>query len=142
MGDVPAKPDVRGRSPLTVLATAVTLRDFRNVERAEVRLGSRLTVIAGPNGAGKTNLLEGIYFAATARSPRTNIERELVRRGSSVARVTLATEDGEGDHLIEVGLAPGHSKTVKLDGAPFTSARRSGRNTLPSGGTGAAIRSS
>ncbi|MEK6227695.1 MAG: DNA replication and repair protein RecF [Actinomycetota bacterium] len=101
-----------------MLATAVTLRDFRNVERAEVRLGSRLTVIAGPNGAGKTNLLEGIYFAATARSPRTNIERELVRRGSSVARVTLATEDGEGGHLIEVGLAPGDSKTVKLDGAP------------------------
>ena len=118
MRDAPAEPDARGRSPLAVLATAVTLRDFRNIERAEIGLGSRLTVIAGPNGAGKTNLLEGIYFAATARSPRTNTERELVRRGSSVARVTLATEDGESRHLIEVGLAPGDSKTVKLDGSP------------------------
>ena len=116
MGDVPAEPDVGARSPL--IATAVTLRDFRNVERAEIRLGSRLTVIAGANGAGKTNLLEGIYFAATARSPRTNTERELVRRGCSVARVTLATEDEDGDHLIEVGLAPGDAKTVKLDGSP------------------------
>ena len=103
---------------MPVLATAVTLRDFRNVERAELRLGSRLTVIAGANGAGKTNLLEGIYFAATARSPRTNTERELVRRGCSVARATLATEDENGDHLIEVGLAPGDCKTVKLDGSP------------------------
>jgi DNA replication and repair protein RecF len=103
---------------VSVLATAITLRDFRNVERAEVRLGSRLTVIAGPNGAGKTNLLEAIYFAATARSPRTNTERELVRRGSSVARVTLATEDADADHVIEVGLAPGDSKAVKIDGAP------------------------
>ena len=66
-----------------VLATAVTLRDFRNLERAEIWLGSRLTVIAGPNGAGKTNLLEAIYFGATARSPRTNTERELVRRGAA-----------------------------------------------------------
>jgi len=101
-----------------VRATAVTLRDFRNVERADVRLGSRLTVIAGPNGAGKTNLLEAIYFGATARSPRTNTERELVRHGSSVARVTLATDDADAAHVIEVGLAPGDAKTVKIDGSP------------------------
>ena len=36
------------------------VRDVRTYERAEVRLGPRLTVIHGPNGAGKTNLLEAL----------------------------------------------------------------------------------
>ena len=98
--------------------TGVTLRDFRNYDRAEVTPGDGLTVVTGPNGAGKTNLLEAIYFACTARSPRTSNERELVRRGCSVARVTVGTAGDDGsDHLLEVGLAPGEAKTLRVDGA-------------------------
>jgi len=103
---------------VSTVATTVGLRDFRNFERAELSLGERLTVISGANGAGKTNLLEAVYFASTARSPRTNTDRELVRRGSSVGRVTLTTRDAEGEHLIEVGLSPGEAKTVRVDGSP------------------------
>ncbi|HEV2723141.1 MAG TPA: DNA replication and repair protein RecF [Thermoleophilaceae bacterium] len=98
--------------------TAVTLRDFRNYACAEVALGDCLTVVVGPNGAGKSNLLEALYFGCTARSPRTSNERELVRRGAHVARVTVSTvgEDGE-DNLLEVGFAPGEPKSLKVNGA-------------------------
>ena len=58
-------------------ATSLTVRDFRNYERATIRLGDGLTVLAGPNGAGKTNLLEALYVGLTARSCRTSNEREL-----------------------------------------------------------------
>ena len=74
----------------------LTARDFRNYERAEVALGERLTVIVGPNGAGKTNLLEAVYFGCTGRSPRTSNDRDLLRRGSAAARVTVTTVDDEG----------------------------------------------
>jgi DNA replication and repair protein RecF len=98
--------------------TALTLRDFRNYERAEVAPGERLTVVVGPNGAGKTNLLEALYFGCTSRSPRTSNPRELVRRGSEVARVTVSTSAADGDsHLLEVGLAPGEQKVLRVDGA-------------------------
>ncbi|MBA2630568.1 MAG: DNA replication/repair protein RecF, partial [Thermoleophilaceae bacterium] len=93
------------------------LRDFRNYERAEVRLAAGLTVICGPNGAGKTNLLEGIYFGCTGRSPRTSNERELIRRGASVTRVTLDVEDQTERHRLEVGFEPGAQKRVSLDGS-------------------------
>ena len=46
-----------------MIATALSVRDFRSYEAAEVRLGAGLTVISGRNGAGKTNLLEALYFA-------------------------------------------------------------------------------
>jgi len=106
-----------GRSPLVV--TSVELRDFRNYERMRLDLGDGLTVLAGPNGAGKTNLLEALFFGCTGRSPRTSNERELVRHGTKVARVTAATlEDDGSEHLLEVGFEPGEAKSLKVDGAP------------------------
>ena len=102
--------------------TTATLRDFRNYTWAELALSPGLTVIAGPNGAGKTNLLEAIYFGCTGRSPRTSNERELVRRGERVARVTVGTEGPDRDeHLIEVGVEPGTAKSLRVDGAPVDS---------------------
>jgi DNA replication and repair protein RecF len=95
----------------------LALRDFRNYERAEVALGEGLTVVCGPNGAGKTNLLEGVYFGCTGRSCRTSNEREVVRFGEVVTRVTLETEGDDGRHLIEVGLEPGEGKRLRVDGA-------------------------
>ena len=106
-----------GKSPLAV--TAVDVRDFRNYSRARLDLDDGLTVLAGPNGAGKTNLLEALYFGCTGRSPRTSNEREVVRHGADVARVTSTIrEDGAGEHLIEVGFAPGEPKHLRVDGAP------------------------
>ena len=95
----------------------VTLQDFRNYRRAAAELASGLTVVTGPNGAGKTNLLEAVYFGCTARSPRTSNERELVRRGAPAARIALDIAGDHEDHLVEVGLAPGEGKRVRVDGA-------------------------
>jgi DNA replication and repair protein RecF len=100
-----------------VRATRVRLRDFRNYERAEVELAESLTVVTGPNGAGKTNLLEAIYFACTARSPRTSNDRELVRRGAPAARVELEVLDGADLHVLEAGFAPGEAKRIRVDGS-------------------------
>ncbi|HEX8075961.1 MAG TPA: DNA replication and repair protein RecF, partial [Thermoleophilaceae bacterium] len=99
--------------------TRLTLRDFRNYERAEVGLAPGLNVIAGPNGAGKTNLLEALYFGLTARSCRTSNEREVVRLGAPVARVEVEVEAEDGRHALEVGLEPGQEKRVRVDGAPL-----------------------
>jgi DNA replication and repair protein RecF len=104
-----------------VRVTHVSLRDFRNYERAEAGLGDGLTVVSGPNGAGKTNLLEAVYFGCTGRSPRTSSEREIVRRGSGVARVALGLAGSDGDHLLEVGFEPGEAKRIRLDGRELES---------------------
>jgi DNA replication and repair protein RecF len=89
-----------------VIVTRLELRDFRNYEAAELQLPVGLAVVVGPNGAGKTNLLEAVYFGCTGGSPRTSNERELVRRGASVARVVVDTRDDEAAHRLEVGFEP------------------------------------
>src|SRR3954463_11755743 len=98
-------------------AMRVRLRDFRNYGSAHRELAAALTVVTGPNGAGKTNLLEAIYFACTARSPRTSNERELVRRGATAARVELELSDGADRHVLEVGCAAGEPKRIRVDGS-------------------------
>ena len=104
-----------------MVATRIELRDFRNYEHAELSIPPGLTVVAGPNGAGKTNLLEGLYFGCTARSPRTSNERELVRRGASVTRVVLETAGEDDGHRIEIGFEPGEPKRVRVDGSAVDS---------------------
>lgn len=102
--------------PVAVQALAV--RDFRGYERAEVMLGSGLTVVSGPNGAGKTNLLEALYFGCTGYSCRTSNERELVRFGASTLRVVLSTQVDGLQHELAVGFTPGRPKRMTVDGAP------------------------
>jgi DNA replication and repair protein RecF len=100
-----------------VRVTRLELRDFRNYERAEVALGPGLTVICGPNGAGKTNLLEALYFGCTGRSCRTSNERELVRFGQKVTRVSVGVEAEDGPHQLDVGFEPGEQKRFRIDSA-------------------------
>jgi DNA replication and repair protein RecF len=98
--------------------TSLTVRDFRNYERARIDLAEGLTVLAGPNGAGKTNLLEALYFGLTGRSCRTSNEREVARFGQPAARVEVEVEADDGQHRLEVGFAPGTEKKMWVDGAP------------------------
>ncbi|HTX45929.1 MAG TPA: DNA replication and repair protein RecF [Solirubrobacteraceae bacterium] len=95
----------------------LTLRDFRNYERAEIAFGDSLTVVTGSNGAGKTNLLEALYFGCTGRSCRTANEREVVRFGAGTTRITLTVESDDGAHELGVGFEPGQPKRMQLDGA-------------------------
>jgi DNA replication and repair protein RecF len=100
-----------------MIATRLTLRDFRSYAAADVQLGPSLTVVSGRNGAGKTNLLEAIYFACTGRSCRTANERECVRFGAQLTRLELRCEGDGQEHVVGVGFRPGEPKRLTADGA-------------------------
>jgi DNA replication and repair protein RecF len=100
-----------------MIATRLTLRDFRSYAAADVQLGAGLSVVTGRNGAGKTNLLEAIYFACTGRSCRTANERECVRFGAQLTRLELRCEEGGDRHELSVGFQPGEPKRLRVDGA-------------------------
>ena len=95
----------------------LTLRDFRGYHDVQVEVGGGLTVVTGPNGAGKTNLLEGLYFACTGRSCRTNNEREVIRFDAGTTRTVLTCEGEDGAHELSVGFSAGQPKVMRADGA-------------------------
>jgi len=100
-----------------MIATRLTLRDFRSYAAAEVQLGPGLSVVSGRNGAGKTNLVEALYFACTGRSCRTANERECVRFGAQLTRLELRCEGAGRQHEVSVGFRPGEPKRLRVDGA-------------------------
>lgn len=56
----------------------LSLKNFRNYTRLELDIPERAVVIHGANAQGKTSLLEAIYYLATASSPYTNSDRQLM----------------------------------------------------------------
>ncbi|MEX0710543.1 MAG: DNA replication/repair protein RecF [Chloroflexota bacterium] len=84
--------------------TRLQLEDFRSYPHAELHPDPGLTIVAGANGAGKTNLLEAISVAITGRSHRAGTDAEMVRHGSSFARVRLDLADIDGRETARVEL--------------------------------------
>ncbi len=57
----------------------LSLTNFRNYARLELRLPTDAPVVLhGANAQGKTSLLEAIYYLATAKSPYTASDRQLI----------------------------------------------------------------
>ncbi len=78
----------------------LSLKDFRNFESLNVKLGSGINVFYGDNGQGKTNILESVYFCANGRSLRAKSDRELIMFGKNEAHIQLYIErNGVGDRI-------------------------------------------
>ncbi len=56
----------------------LALQNFRNYARLDVSLPGGPILLHGANAQGKTSLLEAIYYLATARSPYTTSDRQLI----------------------------------------------------------------
>lgn len=102
---------------------SLTLRDFRNVARADLEPSARATVLVGPNGQGKTNLLESIFFLTTLKPLRAIRLAELVRFGADGARVEGDFEGPGGTRRVSVEVGPA-GRTAFLDGKPLAGGDR------------------
>jgi DNA replication and repair protein RecF len=94
---------------------SVSIRSFRNIDRADLEFRSGIVVISGANGQGKTNLLEAVYCVATSRSFRVSRPGELVRYGEASASIR-ATIFARGERRLQsLGLKDG-VRSGKLNG--------------------------
>ncbi len=75
--------------------TRLELTNFRNYSHLELELAPGMTVLHGNNAQGKTNLLESIFYLATARSPHAGAERELVRWGAASEPIPFARVEAQ-----------------------------------------------
>src|SRR5574341_795842 len=75
--------------------TRLALANFRNYAHLELNLTPGLTILQGNNACGKTNLLEAIFYLATARSPHAGAERELLCWGAGDEPIPFARVETE-----------------------------------------------
>ena len=110
----------------------LSLANFRNYVRLELELPPGIILIQGENAQGKTNLLEAIYYLATARSPYATADRELINwlaeeEDLTFARLVGQTQKDDTLQRLEITLlkepareADGRSlkKQIRINGVP------------------------
>ena len=95
--------DRSGPPSATMLIRKLTLRHFRNVELATLRLEGGRQFLVGRNGQGKTNLIEAAGFLTALRSFRTPESRHLIMHGRPEAGIAFELErEGSGKEAVTV----------------------------------------
>jgi DNA replication and repair protein RecF len=93
----------------------LSIRDFRNLARAELSFPPDGVVLIGDNGQGKTNLLEAIYYFQLLRSLRGARDADLVRFGAAAFHIH-GDVSTHGEHELSAAFGRGRKK-VTVDGA-------------------------
>ncbi|MGW5754381.1 DNA replication/repair protein RecF [Nocardia rhamnosiphila] len=97
---------------------ALTLRDFRSWEHAEIELSTGPTVFLGANGNGKTNLLEALGYLSTLGSHRVSTDAPLVRAGAERARIGANVVHLGRELRIDVELNRGAANRAQINQSP------------------------
>lgn len=91
----------------------IAVRNFRNIEAADVRFSAGVNVLWGENAQGKTNLLEAIAYAALGRSFRAMRDEEMIRFGEEIAEVSVDFCDSVREQNITVRLGRGKRRLIE-----------------------------
>lgn len=76
-----------------MILSSLTLQQFRSYAKKSFSFSPGITLVVGPNAAGKTNIIEAIYFLATGKSFRADVDRECIQFKESFARIKGTTPD-------------------------------------------------
>ena len=94
----------------------IRVRNFRNIESADVRFCEGVNILAGENAQGKTNLLEAIFYASVGRSFRSAHNAQMIRFGEETADIFLDFKDSKRDQNIHVRIFHDKQKLLERNG--------------------------
>jgi len=94
----------------------ISVRNFRNIEEAEVSFSEGVNILSGQNAQGKTNLLEAIFYPSVGRSFRGAHIPEMIRFGESCAEIGLDYRDNKRDQSIRVRMFRDRQRQIEKNG--------------------------
>lgn len=99
-----------------MICNQIRVKDFRNVEQAEVQFAPDVNVLYGENAQGKTNLLEAIYYISIGKSFRGAKTSEIIRFGQPDCALSLDFTDSLRRQNIGMKLRAGGVRTATENG--------------------------
>ncbi|WP_433669530.1 DNA replication/repair protein RecF [Nocardia sp. CA-136227] len=97
---------------------ALSLRDFRSWEAAELELSPGGTVFLGSNGNGKTNLIEAVGYLSTLGSHRVSADAPLIRIGAQKARIGATVVNTGRELRVDMELNQGAANRAQINRSP------------------------
>jgi DNA replication and repair protein RecF len=70
--------------------TRLLIKDFRNIEAADLALAPGFNFLVGANGSGKTSVLEAVYTLGHGRAFRSLQAGRVIRRSSCCTAASKA----------------------------------------------------
>jgi len=92
------------------------IQHFRNISEQSLSFSEKINLFYGNNGAGKTALLEAIYYLASGRSFRVNVNKKMVQQQAESAIIRVKLEKNDLEHIIGVELTSAGSRKLHIDG--------------------------
>lgn len=94
----------------------IIIRDYRNIEMAELDFSPKINCITGNNGEGKTNLLDAVYYLSMTKSVFSVSDRFNCRYGQDGFSVAGSYRLHNGlASKVSVSFLPGGEKKLKRD---------------------------
>lgn len=94
----------------------ISVRNFRNISKAEVSFSEGVNILLGENAQGKTNLLEAIFYPSIGRSFRGAHTPEMISFGESFAEILLEFHDVRRDQSIKVKIFRDKQRQIEKNG--------------------------
>lgn len=91
----------------------ITVRDFRNIQYADVSFCDGVNILHGRNAQGKTNLLEAIHLVSVGRSFRGAKEAEMIAFGADGATVSVDFTDSQRRQNLTLRLFRGRKRQIE-----------------------------
>jgi len=105
-----------------VIATHLSLTDFRNYPQLEAELFRGANVFVGQNGQGKTNLVEALAYLSDLSSHRVSSHHPLIRSGQSSAVIRAQLQHGDRQILAELQLNATTPNRAQVNRSPVKTA--------------------
>lgn len=90
---------------------------FRLLKKQAIAFDPGVNVICGENAQGKTTLLEAVYLLTGSKSFRTRLDRDLIAFGEESAILQGKINACGRDQTVDILLARGRSRRMKVNGA-------------------------
>ncbi|WP_105619220.1 DNA replication/repair protein RecF [Vallitalea okinawensis] len=94
------------------------LNNYRNYESLDIEFKKGINIIYGNNAQGKTNILEAIYYCATARSHRTNYDKDLILWGQNEGHINLEVQK-KNNEIIDIHFRKSGKKGIAVNKYPI-----------------------
>jgi DNA replication and repair protein RecF len=99
-----------------VIIKKLHLKNFRNYEDQTISFTNGINILYGENAQGKTNILEALYIAATGKSHRTNIYRNLIKYRKDFFEINLDILLKERESSIKIRYTKEKGRLIEING--------------------------
>lgn len=94
----------------------VTIKNFRNIEKATLDTNKQFVVLYGPNGAGKTSILEAVDVLCSLRSFREPSPNNLIQMGFPSCFIEATAQSVLGKQKLLWGYHGSKGRLLQMDG--------------------------